>query len=619
MSNTEIAKLETRWRENPHGLTFAPLAEAYRKQHEPERALAVLAEGLARHPDYIPASIVLGRCHLDLADDARAEAAFARVLELDDENVIALKALADISERHGRPADAVPRLHKLLSVDRSNDDARAQLARVEAAASAPAPAAEEPIAEASAPEALSPSDYVWDEPVEASDVPADAGLVVEDNLRPVGEIAPMQDIVIDEPPAIHEHAAGAGPMPGLVGEDFPEHRATVVPMADLAPGTAAIGDHASFRDLDDVREPERVHDEPSRAEPADASAPETASEPIGELERSAEIELTPGGGSEFQLESAADDWAAGALGADRDPELDDLERAESSYELSARASDHGLLDDDFRQAEPERSEDAAPTAEAAEPFTELDEPAESEARAEPDPAAEAAPEPEPAPAFAAHAPPSFGRRASDEEDDAEDEPAPPPLPDDLVVTESMAELFLRQGHRTEALLVYRELYHRNRNDLRLREKVDSLETALAAEEAASPRGRSYAAPERGRSVAAFLSGIFAARPADAPSAWVAAPAPPAPAPAAIEAASESGDAAPTRPASDHLSLSDVFGDTGSPVPPAVAATAGAPATDDGMSFDSFFGEAAGAGARPRGSRDDEDLDQFHAWLQNLKR
>jgi predicted Zn-dependent protease len=90
MSTSEIAKLESRWRENPQGLTFAPLAEAYRKMKEPQRALEILGEGIGLHPDYIPASIVLGRCHLDLGDDASAEEAFARVLALVCEYVIAL-------------------------------------------------------------------------------------------------------------------------------------------------------------------------------------------------------------------------------------------------------------------------------------------------------------------------------------------------------------------------------------------------------------------------------------------------------------------------------------------------------------------------------------------------
>ena len=63
MATSEIAKLESRWRENPQGLTFAPLAEAYRKLKDPARALEILRPGLERHPDYIPANIVLGRCH----------------------------------------------------------------------------------------------------------------------------------------------------------------------------------------------------------------------------------------------------------------------------------------------------------------------------------------------------------------------------------------------------------------------------------------------------------------------------------------------------------------------------------------------------------------------------
>ena len=99
MSTSEIAKLESRWRENPSGLTFAPLAEAYRKQKDPQRALEILAPGLEKHPDYIPANIVLGRCHWDLNDLPNSERAFSHVLSLDGENVIALKALADINER----------------------------------------------------------------------------------------------------------------------------------------------------------------------------------------------------------------------------------------------------------------------------------------------------------------------------------------------------------------------------------------------------------------------------------------------------------------------------------------------------------------------------------------
>ena len=132
MATSEIEKLERRYAENPHGLTFAPLAEVHRKNGDVARALELLTAGLELHPNYIPASIVLGRCHQDLGDLPAAEAAFAHVLRLDDENVIALKSLADINERLERFGEPSDWLRRLVSVDRSNDEAREQLRRLEA-------------------------------------------------------------------------------------------------------------------------------------------------------------------------------------------------------------------------------------------------------------------------------------------------------------------------------------------------------------------------------------------------------------------------------------------------------------------------------------------------------
>jgi tetratricopeptide (TPR) repeat protein len=132
MATSEIEKLERRYAENPHGLTFAPLAEVHRKNGDVTRALELLTAGLELHPNYIPASIVLGRCHQDLGDLPSAEAAFAHVLRLDDENVIALKSLADINERLEHFSEAGDWLRRLVSVDRSNEEARDQLQRVEA-------------------------------------------------------------------------------------------------------------------------------------------------------------------------------------------------------------------------------------------------------------------------------------------------------------------------------------------------------------------------------------------------------------------------------------------------------------------------------------------------------
>ena len=176
---SEIDKLERRWKENPQGTVFAPLAEVYRKDGQLERAREVLQQGLVNNPDHIPGNIVLGRCCLDMGDDGGAEAAFSHVLELDQENVIALKALGDVTERQGRLAEASQWLGRLMQVDPTNDDARDQLKRVEGMQQEAALViSAEPIAEVSPPEEPVLQDAALDEPV-PEPIEDDDALVVE--------------------------------------------------------------------------------------------------------------------------------------------------------------------------------------------------------------------------------------------------------------------------------------------------------------------------------------------------------------------------------------------------------------------------------------------------------
>jgi hypothetical protein len=84
---------------------------------------------------------------------------------------------------------------------------------------------------------------------------------------------------------------------------------------------------------------------------------------------------------------------------------------------------------------------------------------------------------------------------------------------------------------------------------------------------------------------------------------------------------------PTRPANEPLSLSAIFGEDSSPVPPVVSGPDASQAAErkPGSSFDEFFGErpAPPAGSRARTIRtsdsDQDDLEQFHKWLKGLKR
>jgi tetratricopeptide (TPR) repeat protein len=527
MALSEIEKLERRYAENPQGLTFAPLAEVHRKNGDVPRALGLLRPGLELHPDYVPASIVLGRCHVDLGDLPAAEAAFTHVLALDGENVIALKALADLSERLHRFDQAERWLNTLLSVDRSNDEARAQLERIETArrdaASAPVPPEI-----AAPPEAVAVAEPV-DVPTAPAAEPAPAALA-EPATPPAEETVPLP--LEDLEPALLADDVLEPPPPGLEVEEPALLEQPVEPIAGL------IGR--------DVRE---------EVPPASEFS----------VELSEDIVLRSAGGSEFQVPDAA-------------------------HELATRVPPTPISP---------FGEEPAPGLGA------LEEPPSAPPPPPPAP-------PEPSPVEATLVMPAL---------------SPPPVPDpvvaaepELVVTETMAEVLLRQGHPAEALRVYRELEARNAGDARLRRKIAELEEAsrpappepapseAAPAEPAPPRRQYTAAETGGQSVGDFFRALLAAR----PPAATAAPA------RAAAAAPPERSGAPTRPAADALSLSSVFGEENSPLPPAVPA----PAPPSGVSFDDFYSPPAGANPAPKSRAPDpksDDLDQFHAWLQNLKR
>src|SRR5439155_606082 len=104
---SEIDKLEARFRDNPKGRNFAPLADAYRKAGLIDNAVDLCQNGLKLHPDYVSAYIVYARCLVDKKDDAGALGVFRKVLELDGENIIALRGLAELAERNGKYEEEV--------------------------------------------------------------------------------------------------------------------------------------------------------------------------------------------------------------------------------------------------------------------------------------------------------------------------------------------------------------------------------------------------------------------------------------------------------------------------------------------------------------------------------
>lgn len=561
--SSEIEKLERRWAENPRGRNFAPLADAYRKAGEVDKAIELCLSGLERHPDYVSAHIVYGRCLIDQRNDVGAEEVFKKILTLDPENIIALKVLAELADRGGRHDEAAAWWSRLLAADPMNGDAdasvkqsRSKAAAAKAAADAqPAPEPEpapEPVPEPE-PEPV-PAPIAAARPSVAT---AEAGLIDLDDIAVTeAPTTAMTQPTFSAEPAFVEHdeivlqagtrSADIETFDGDLGFAAPSSR----------PDGLVIEESEPLKpDALTVQGLARTQYEGSgmfRLEaPEQAAAEETPEEPL-DLGLVSDLPLI-----------MPDDVAPGRRSPSMSVGPMDMELPRRATRTSTTIPAAVSLSDD------DGAVDAA-TLSAAEP----------------------------------------------------------------VVTETMGDLYLQQGHREDALRVYRALLADRPGDVRLAAKVRDLEAPARPPRPAHPPlesataflrrvWRGEPAPEPPRAPALELTGALEAAFAGAPR--------------SSEAVQQSADArgAPTLPADDGISLDAVFGDQmGRSHAPEGAAPPPAPQTppdggSGGFSFDDFFGAAPGASGTarapargaPRPSRpqpEDEDLDQFQAWLKGLK-
>lgn len=545
---SEIEKLEQRYRENPDQW-FAALADSYRKAGSLDLALDVVRAGLAKRPNYVSGHIVLGRCLLQKPDDGAAAQAFEKVLSLDAENVIALKALSEVSERAGRLEDAVRWLSRLLEVDPMNDDAEQALARLkQAAASAPPPAA--PAAHAAeavggavpddAAAAAAEVASVTGFEATAAEAPPEAPAAAQPAEAPEFAIEKSEEATAPEAVAM-EPLELEGPEPRV-----PVEEAGVEPMEFTPPPEAEVVEAASGIENMEFQAPSASEIPPSTPdlEPMEFTPPAE-----GTIEAAA-----PAGGPPAQ---PFDDQLAWGTGERRSGAV-----SKADLEAAVRAHEPTL----------EPAMDAAEPASSGSVDLPLFFPDDEPAAAQP--------------------------AARDAEAPAGAEPEP-------VVTETMAELYAKQGLMAEARDIYRKLAAERPGDAAVAGRLSELEGAVSGRRASGGARVADAGP----SARDFLAGVFGGSAAETALAELPPPghggAPPGGAPA------------PTRRASDEVSLASVFGEEPQPTRPAAPAQPGSRPAGQGFSFDEFFGgqrkPASPAGAEPAPEDDD-----FKRWLKGLK-
>lgn len=288
--SAEIQRFEEQYAENPDSLIFARLADLYRKAGDPDRALTILRRGLERHSDYLSAHIVRARCLRDMERNDEAESAFREVLDLDAQNLVALRCLGELARERGDLEEAERRYEELLQVDPRNDEARESLAELRGEEIAPPSEWEESAGEdvegAAPAEGWSDeSEGAWDEEAEEREE--------EETWSP----EPSAWSQPEEEPAGEELAAGADEeLPAESEEDVAAEPADRwgADWGEDAGDESETDREATAPDWDeswgaaDEGEPEA--EEPWAAEPEASMEPDEATEPEGAAEPEAEEE-----------------------------------------------------------------------------------------------------------------------------------------------------------------------------------------------------------------------------------------------------------------------------------------------------------------------------------------
>jgi tetratricopeptide (TPR) repeat protein len=129
--NAEIKHFQERYDKAPESRIFAPLADACRKNGDVDKAIELCEAGLERYPDYASAHVILGKCFYDKGATERSRAEFERVIEIDPENMVALKFMGDILMSEGDRDGAISNYRRILAIDPTNEEVSGTLEGLE--------------------------------------------------------------------------------------------------------------------------------------------------------------------------------------------------------------------------------------------------------------------------------------------------------------------------------------------------------------------------------------------------------------------------------------------------------------------------------------------------------
>jgi len=129
-SSARIEELKKKFDENPRRY-FAPLANEFRKTGDYDQAILICQEFLPQQPGHMSGHIVFGQALFEAGRLDEARTVFETALTLDPENLIALKHLGDISRAGGDNDGARSWYRRVLDADPRNEEIASVLASLD--------------------------------------------------------------------------------------------------------------------------------------------------------------------------------------------------------------------------------------------------------------------------------------------------------------------------------------------------------------------------------------------------------------------------------------------------------------------------------------------------------
>ena len=130
VSNDSTALLERIVSQDPTSPLYLPVAERMREQGRVEEAIRLCEERRGRPGQGVGDHVVLGRCYLAAGRLTEARAQFETAVELDRENVVALKALAGIFSHEGRHGAASDFYRAVCRIDPGDLESQSALHQI---------------------------------------------------------------------------------------------------------------------------------------------------------------------------------------------------------------------------------------------------------------------------------------------------------------------------------------------------------------------------------------------------------------------------------------------------------------------------------------------------------